>query len=72
MESEFSLLKSPFKSRHFRQDSTKNFNLKKKKEYEWKIHRDFLHGTMDRNPPVDAGDIGLIPGPGRFHMLWSD
>ena len=28
-------------------------------------------GTMDKNVPTDAGDIGLIPGLGRFHMWWS-
>ena len=27
---------------------------------------------MDRNPPANAGDTGLIPGLGRFHMLWSN
>ena len=29
---------------------------------------DFPGGTMDKNPPANAEDIGLIPGPGRFHM----
>ena len=31
----------------------------------------FLHfpgGTADRNLPASAGDLALIPGPGRFHM----
>ena len=23
---------------------------------------------MVKNPPANAGDTGLIPGPGRFHM----
>ena len=27
---------------------------------------------MVKNPPAKAGDIGLIPGPGRFHMLWGN
>ena len=31
----------------------------------------FPGGTVDRNPPANAGDMGLIPGPGRFHMPWS-
>ena len=26
---------------------------------------------MDRNPPANAGDRVLIPGPERFHVLWS-
>ena len=29
-------------------------------------------GTVDNNLPVSAGDTGLIPGPGRFHMLQSN
>ena len=24
---------------------------------------------MDNDLPVNAGDTGLVPGPGRFHML---
>ena len=24
---------------------------------------------MVKNPPVSAGDMGSIPGPGRFHMI---
>ena len=30
--------------------------------------RDFPGGTEDKNPPANAGDMGLIPGPGRVHM----
>ena len=30
--------------------------------------RNFLSGTVDKNLPASAGDMGLIPGPGRFHM----
>ena len=33
---------------------------------------DFPGGAVDKNPPADAGNTGLIPGPGRFHMLWSN
>ena len=29
---------------------------------------DFPGGPVVRNPPANAGDIGSIPGPGRFHM----
>ena len=25
-------------------------------------------GPVDKNPPANAGDMGLIPGPGRFHI----
>ena len=27
---------------------------------------------MDRNLPANAGDMGSIPGPGRFHMSQSN
>ena len=33
---------------------------------------DFPSGTVDKNLPANAGDMGLILGPGRFHMLWSN
>ena len=26
---------------------------------------DFLHGAVVKNPPANAGDLGLIPGLGR-------
>ena len=29
----------------------------------------FPGGAVVKNPPADAGDMGLIPGPGRSHML---
>ena len=29
---------------------------------------DFPGDIVDKNPPANAGDMGLIPGPGRFHM----
>ena len=33
---------------------------------------DFPGGTVDKNPCANAGDMGLIPGPGRFHEPWSN
>ena len=33
---------------------------------------DFPGGAVVTNPPANAGDTGSIPGPGRFHMLWSN
>ena len=33
---------------------------------------DFLGGTVDRNLPANAGDTGLISGPGKFHKLQSN
>ena len=32
----------------------------------------FPGGAVGKNPPANAGDMGLIPGPGRFHMLRSN
>ena len=33
---------------------------------------DFPGGPVVKNLPDDAGDMGLIPGLGRFHMLLSN
>ena len=27
---------------------------------------------MDKYLPANAGDMGLMPAPGRFHMPWSN
>ena len=35
-------------------------------------HEGFPGGAVVKNPPVNAGDMGLSPGPGRSHMLWSN
>ena len=32
----------------------------------------FPGGSVVKNPPVNAGDMGLIPIPGRSHMLQSN
>ena len=32
------------------------------------VPRDFLGGAVVKNLPASAGDMGLIPGPGRSHM----
>ena len=37
-----------------------------------KIYRDFPGGAVVKNPPANAGDTGLSPGPGRSHMPWSN
>ena len=31
----------------------------------------FPGGTVVKNPPANAGDMGLSPGLGRSHMPWS-
>ena len=33
---------------------------------------DFPAGPVVKNPPVNSGNMGLIPGLGRFYMLWGD
>ena len=33
---------------------------------------DFPGGTVDKNPPANVEDMGLIPGGGRSHMPWSN
>ena len=33
---------------------------------------DFPGGTVVKNLPANAGDMGLIPGPGRSHMPQSN
>ena len=32
----------------------------------------FPGGSVVKNPPANAGDVGLIPGLGRSHMAWSN
>ena len=32
---------------------------------------DFLGGAVDKNSPANAGDMGSIPGAGRFCTQWS-
>ena len=33
---------------------------------------DFPGGTVVKNPPANAGDMGSSPGPGRSHMPRSN
>ena len=37
----------------------------------WK-NWDFPGGAVVKNPPANAGDMGLSPGLGRSHMLRSN
>ena len=41
------------------------------KEYKKKC-TNFAGGAVVKNPPANAGDTGLSPGPGRSHMPWSN
>ena len=36
------------------------------------MRRDFPGGAGVKNPPANAGDTGLSPGPGGSHMPWSN
>jgi len=36
------------------------------------IRWDVPSGTVGKNPPANAGNMGLIPGLGRFHMPRSN
>ena len=35
-------------------------------------HGGFPRGSVVKNLPANAGDMGSIPDPGGSHMLWSD
>ena len=36
------------------------------------LYRDFPGGAVVKNPPANAGDTGLSPGPGRSHIPRSN
>ena len=36
------------------------------------VLEDLPGGGVVKNPPANAGAVGSIPGPGRFHMLWRN
>ena len=48
----------------------KEKEVRKKKEI--RVREGFPGGTVVKNPPVNAGDTGLSPGPGRSHMPRSN
>ena len=43
-----------------------------KRHHQEKTVKDFPGGAVVKNPPGNAGDTGLSPGPGRSHMPWSN
>ena len=51
-----------------------NEDNKEEGEVAERIHAegDFPGGTVVKNTPANSGGIGLIPGPGRSHMPWSN
>ena len=36
------------------------------------FYQDFFGGTVDKNPPANAGDTGSIPSLRRFHVPWNN
>ena len=46
--------------------------LQYKIKYLKKEFRDFPGGSVVKSLPANAGDMGSIPGPGRFHMPQSN
>ena len=36
------------------------------------VYQGFPGGSVVKNLPVNAGDMGSIPDPGRFHMLQTN
>ena len=41
-------------------------------ELNWKTLLSFPDGPVVKNLASNAGDMGSIPGLGRFHMLWGN
>ena len=57
---------NPLISRH------KHNQTEEAETQENRVCRDFLGGTMVKNPPANAGDTGSSPGPARAHMPQSN
>ena len=48
-------------------------DLKSWRKYSLKPEEtDFPRGAVVKNLPANAADMGLIPGPERSHMPWSN
>ena len=54
---------------------TSIYKLKREAE-EFRVRRrvmeGFPGGSVAKNLPTNAGDTGSIPGPGGFHVPWSN
>ena len=48
------------------------FTIMIKLQLKFDHDRDFPGGAVVKNPPANAGDTGLSPGPGRSHMPRSN
>ena len=53
------------------ESALKGYHLLGKAIYKYNS-RDFPGGPVVNNPPTNAGDTGLNPGLGRFHMPWGN
>ena len=53
-------------------DADKEFDKIQKLRMIKKKNLGFPGGAVVKNPPANAGDTGLSPGPGRSHMLRSN
>ena len=47
-------------------------NISRNKGMLKSLVRDLPCGTVDKTPPVNAGNTGSIPGLGRVHMPWNN
>ena len=45
--------------------------MKDKEKQKEKRPQDFPGSAVDKNLPASSGDMGSIPGPGKFHMPQS-
>ena len=52
--------------------SSLSFIFREKGFNKQKSFLDFPGGAVVKNPPANAGDMGLSPGPRRSHMLQSN
>ena len=57
---------------HKESDTTEPLNLTGYFGMHQKIRWDFCCGPVVKNTPANAGDMDLIPSPGRSHMLKSN
>ena len=42
------------------------------KSFRSKVFQDFPSGAVEKHPPANTGDMGSVPGLGRFHMPRSN
>ena len=54
----------------YKRETLRNIVIIQSTKIKW--WRGFPHGAVVKNPPVNAGDTGLSPGPGRSHMPGSN